>query len=70
MATEKKILTVEGMSCEHCVNRIQKTVGALKGVSAVSVDLKGKSAAVEFDAEQVTLEDIKSAIEEQGYEVK
>lgn len=70
MTIEKKILNVEGMSCGHCVNRIQKTVGALKGVSVVSVDLQGKTAAVEFDAEQVSLKDIKAAIEDQGYEVK
>jgi len=32
MAIQKIILNVEGMSCEHCVNRIKKAVGALDGV--------------------------------------
>ena len=70
MATEKKVLNVEGMSCVHCENRIKKAVGALKGVSLVSVGLKEKTVAVEFDAGLVSLEEIKKTIEEQGYEVK
>jgi copper chaperone len=63
-------LVVEGMSCEHCVSRIKKVAGALKGVSGVAVDLQGQTVHVEFDAEQVALDAIKNAIEDQGYEVK
>jgi copper chaperone len=63
-------LTVEGMSCGHCESRIKKVVGALKGVAGVSVDLNGKTVAVDFDAGLVSMSDIRNAIEEQGYEVK
>ena len=35
----KEVLKVEGMSCGHCVNSIEKSVGSLSGVSAVKVDL-------------------------------
>ena len=31
----KEILKVEGMSCNHCVNSIERSVGELAGVSAV-----------------------------------
>lgn len=70
MINETKTLNVEGMSCSHCENAVKKSVGALDGVSNVSVDLKGKKVTVEFDSEKVTLDNIKDAIEDQGYEVK
>lgn len=65
----KTVLHVEGMSCEHCVRAVKGAVGALGGVSGVEVDLKGKTVTVEHDAAQATVEQIKTEIEEQGYEV-
>jgi len=64
----KKItLQVEGMSCDHCVNSIE---GALKTLGAQGkVDLANESVAVEYDESKLSLEVIKEAIEEQGYEV-
>ncbi|MEF3309313.1 copper ion binding protein [Paenibacillus sp. GYB004] len=60
-------LNVQGMSCQHCVNSIE---GALKeiGVSG-KVNLKGESVEVSFDEQKVSLDQIKEAIEDQGYEV-
>ncbi|NQX60583.1 copper ion binding protein [Paenibacillus qinlingensis] len=60
-------LEVEGMSCQHCVNSIE---GALKEIGAAGkVDLNSNRVAVDYDENRVTLEAIKEAIEEQGYEV-
>ena len=70
MSLEKKVFNVEGMSCEHCSNRVKKAVGALKSVCGVEVDLKAKKVEVQFDASHITPADIIFAIEEQGYEVK
>ena len=39
---QKVTLNVEGMSCQHCENRVKKAVGELAGVSSVDVDLKRK----------------------------
>ncbi|MDW0111172.1 copper chaperone CopZ [Sporosarcina aquimarina] len=64
----KEVLKVEGMSCGHCVNSIESSVGELKGVSSVKVDLAGNEVTVEYDNE-ATLGQIKEAIEDQGYEV-
>ncbi|MGE5614446.1 MAG: copper chaperone CopZ [Bacillota bacterium] len=66
---EKTILRVEGMSCSHCENAIKKSVGALDGVSAVTVDLKGKTVTVEYERSRVSLDRIKNEIEDQGYDV-
>lgn len=62
-------LNVEGMSCSHCVNAVTKAVTALDGVSGVNIDLAGKTVAVDFDEDQVSLEAIRDAIEEEGYDV-
>jgi copper chaperone len=68
MKMKNTILNVEGMSCSHCVNAVEKAVGALDGVSEVNVDLDSKKVTVDHD-EKVTLESIKNAIEDQGYDV-
>ena len=64
----KEILKVEGMSCGHCVNSIETSVGELTGVSAVKVDLGSKEVSVEFD-NAARLAQIKETIEDQGYDL-
>ncbi|REK71580.1 copper ion binding protein [Paenibacillus paeoniae] len=61
------VLKVEGMSCGHCVNAIEKALTE-KGASA-KVDLAGKNVTVEYDESKLSLEAIKEAIEEQGYDI-
>lgn len=65
----KTIINVEGMSCSHCVNAVTKAVESLDGVSEVQVSLEAKNATVDYDSDKVTLEAIKAAIEEEGYDV-
>ncbi|MET3290981.1 UNVERIFIED_CONTAM: copper chaperone [Brevibacillus sp. OAP136] len=61
-------LQVEGMSCNHCVNAVE---GTLKNIGASGkVDLASKTVDVSFDESKVSLEAIKEAIENQGYDVK
>jgi len=60
-------LNVQGMSCGHCVQSVEKAVRGL-GASA-KVDLSGGKVDVEFDETQVQLAAIKDAIEDQGYDV-
>jgi copper chaperone len=70
MSNEVINLTVEGMSCNHCVNSIKTSVGALNGIQKVDVDLAGKKVTVEYDPEKVQVQIIKGTIEDQGYDVK
>jgi copper chaperone len=62
-------LNVEGMSCSHCVNAVTNAVTALAGVSGVNVDLAAKTVTVDFDEAEVSLDSIKEAIEDEGYDV-
>ncbi len=62
-------ISVEGMSCEHCVRAVKGALEAQKGVKAAEVSLEGKSVQVVYEDALVGLEDLKAAILEEGYEV-
>lgn len=61
-------LNVEGMSCSHCENAVKKALTAISGISEVEVDLKNKTVTVTYD-KSVSVDKIKSEIEDQGYDV-
>lgn len=63
-------LTVEGMSCGHCVKAVETGVNELNGIENVTVNLEDANVAVSYDDEKVSVDEIKEAIEEQGYDVK
>ncbi|MCP3738109.1 copper chaperone CopZ [Rossellomorea sp. BNER] len=67
---EKMTLNVTGMSCGHCVNSIEGSVGELSGVTAVKVNLDTGTVHVEFNPNEVTLDKIKDTIDDQGYDVQ
>ena len=49
-STGRKVtLKVEGMSCGHCVGRVQKALDAAPGVIEATVDLESGTAEVRFD---------------------
>ncbi|CDQ40016.1 MULTISPECIES: copper chaperone CopZ [Virgibacillus] len=64
-----KTLNVQGMSCGHCVNSIEESVGELNGVETLKVHLQDGKVDVIFDPDKVNLKDIIEVIEEQGYDV-
>lgn len=64
----KKKISVEGMSCQHCVSHVKEALSELNGVTSVDVNLEAKSAVLEASTD-VKDEDIKYAIDEAGYEV-
>ena len=63
-ASEPRTFAVEGMSCQHCVGAVEKTLDALPGVTAREVEI-GR-ATVEAPA---TLSDIEiaAALDAAGY---
>jgi len=62
-------ITVDGMTCGHCVSAVQTEVGKLAGVTDVAVDLASGQVTIVSD----TAPDagaIQEAVEEAGYEVR
>ncbi|MDR0583989.1 MAG: copper ion binding protein [Treponema sp.] len=64
----KTTLKIEGMSCDHCVRHVGNALKGLEGVRSAEVDLQKKTAQVEH-AEGVSLDALKAAVSEAGYEV-
>ena len=67
MFTKGKVMKqfiVTGMTCAACQNRVEKAVGKLAGVKAVSVSLLTNSMGVEGDVRET---DVIRAVEEAGY---
>jgi copper chaperone len=64
----KTVINVEGMSCSHCVNTVNRALREVEGVVAVDVDMQSKTATVEH-SDTTTFDSMKIAIEEAGYEV-
>ena len=54
--------TIEGMTCQGCVNTATQTLKKVKGVDSVSVDLDSKRAFVVTDS-NVTTADLKKSLE-------
>lgn len=52
----------------HCVASVKNAIEALSGVSAAEVNLEAKNAEVEYDDALVSVDDIISAVEEQGFD--
>ncbi|MFD2707115.1 copper chaperone CopZ [Salibacterium lacus] len=68
MTTET--LNVKGMSCAHCVQAVEGSVGKLEGVSNVTVHLDQGTVDIEYDKDITKHEDIVEEIDDQGYDVE
>lgn len=64
---EKQIIQVEGMACGHCEVAVQDAVRKLSGIKKVKAQRRKKNAVVQFDSSEVSLEQIKAAINATGY---
>lgn len=62
-------IAIQGMTCSGCVQSVTKALHAIAGVQNVDVSLEQHQATVTFDDTQVTVEQLKEAIEDAGYDV-
>jgi len=62
-------LTVPDISCAHCKTSIEGAVSPLAGVDSVEVAIEERQVHLEYDDSTLSLDQIKAAIEEVGYEV-
>ena len=65
---ENQILSIRGMKCAACAQRIERTVRKLGGVGQASVNLASEKLFVEYDAVALQLPSIKDAVHKIGYE--
>lgn len=62
---ERLHLTIEGMSCEHCVRAVRGRLERTDGVKVDDVNIG--SATVDYDPAKTSVDDIEEAIADEGY---
>lgn len=65
---ERMSLTIEGMSCQHCVRGVDRVLRSLPGVVPEQVEIG--SAVVTYDPAVVQPAQIRQTISEEGYAVR
>lgn len=64
----KKIVSIDGMCCEHCAKRVEEKLATATNAISVDVKLKKKVAVIR-SREEVSNEEIKAIVTDAGYTV-
>ena len=65
----KQTIPVIGMACSACSANVEKKLSELDGINSASVSLPGRSALIDYDPEVISLEKLKTEINEIGYDL-
>lgn len=63
-------IDITGITCQVCVNKIEKKVGKLEGVKEIAVNLANSRGKILYDSEKIKLSEILEVIKKLGYEGK
>lgn len=66
---EKRTIPVVGMACSACSANVEKKLNSLPGIKSAAVNLPGRTALVEYNPEEISLERMKSEINAIGYDL-
>ena len=67
---EQEVLSIRGMSCAACAQRVEKAVRNLPGITQANVNLAGEKLFVKYDSKELSLDSIKQAVTKIGYGVE
>jgi copper chaperone len=65
---ETVTLKVNGMTCQGCVSSVTKALQAVAGVASADVSLERAEAKISYSPREVSVERLKAAIDDAGYE--
>jgi copper chaperone len=66
---ETTTIPVKGMTCMGCVSSIKRVLGGITGIAQAEVSLEKAQATVSYDPAKTSLQAIKSAITDAGYDI-
>ena len=66
----KQTFSIEGMSCNHCVAKVEASIKELPGIQKVKINLKKNNGVVKYDEAQVTADEIAETVTTAGYPTK
>lgn len=64
----KTVIKIDGMSCEHCVNKVKENLEKVPDILKVKVDLKQKQAII-ISIKEIDYDKVKEIITNLGYKV-
>ncbi|OBZ56810.1 ATPase P, partial [Bacillus cereus] len=70
IVSDKAEFTVSGMTCAACANRVEKRLNKLEGVNEATVNFALESATVNFNPDEINVNEMKSAITKLGYKLE
>ncbi|WP_242308218.1 heavy metal translocating P-type ATPase [Bacillus cereus group sp. BfR-BA-01331] len=70
IVSDKAEFTVSGMTCAACANRVEKRLNKLEGVNKATVNFALESATVDFNPDEINVNEMKSAITKLGYKLE
>ncbi|HGO9421203.1 copper-translocating P-type ATPase [Bacillus cereus] len=70
IVSDKAEFTVSGMTCAACANRVEKRLNKLDGVNKATVNFALEAATVDFNPDEVNVNEMKSAITKLGYKLE
>ena len=62
------VFFIKGMTCNNCVSSVEKTINKIDGVKVLNIELQ--SGKIELDCSDDSIDIVKTAIVELGYEIK
>lgn len=69
MDIKEAVFTVDGITCQNCVQHVTHVLKKLRGVEDVTVELRSGKVKVRYDAGHAAEGGLSSAIEEAGYSI-
>ncbi|TPV44519.1 heavy metal translocating P-type ATPase [Bacillus dicomae] len=70
IVSDKAEFTVSGMTCAACANRVEKRLNKLEGVNEATVNFALESATVDFNPDEININEMKNAITKLGYKLE
>ena len=63
-------LKIKGMYCEGCSTRLERVLNNQDGVEKAKVSLENAEADIKFDDSQISVDELKEAVEDAGFEAE
>ena len=63
-------LKIKGMHCTGCSTRLEKVLNNQEGVEKAEVSFEERKAEIKYDDNKISLDEIKEAIEDAGFEAE
>lgn len=62
-------IKIEGMTCGGCAESVTNALQQCRGVNSVNVDHVSGLAQIDYDPQQISVQELKTAIEDTGFDV-